>query len=150
MKNYKKIRRIFEQAAVVPPALGANPQMEAPAYPDMQDTQMPPAEMPQMGMSQEALPAPGETSAPMDPMTMTVGDFISKCREIDPLVCMGLESFIEKNQHSFATPAPAMQYPAPAMDQDVKFSNVIDTQAPAEPAQNFSLDQSPETLNFPG
>lgn len=143
MKNYKKIRRIFEQEAIAPDATaelsaGMNPTMQ----PQMD------AEMPQMDMPhQEALPSPGETSTPIDPMSMTVRDFVAKCKEIDPLVCMGIESFITKNQHSFMEPAvPA----TPPMDQDMSFSNVVDAPAAPAPAQNFSLDQSPEALNFPG
>lgn len=143
MKNYKKIRRIFEQETIdmnqpLEPATSMEPQM--------------PAEMPiDYPAQQLALPAEGQTSAPIDPMSMTVRDFVSKCKEIDPLVCMGIESFITKHHHSFVEPSvPAQEVPqAPAMDQDVSFSNVVDGQTPPAPVQNFSLDQTPETLNFP-
>jgi hypothetical protein len=99
--------------------------------------EMPPA------MPQAALPAPGETQSAMDPMAMTVRDFIDKCKSIDPLVCMGIESFIEKNKMQFETPVQA----EPVIPQDdITFSNTVN---PPAPAQSFSLDQSPETLNFP-
>jgi hypothetical protein len=143
MKNYKKIRRIFEQEAISPDAtaeLGMNPQMSAPM-----DSEMPPMDHDAMNMPQDALPAPGETSTPIDPMSMTVRDFVNKCKEIDPLVCMGIESFIAKNQQSFVEPA-AM---APTPDTNMSFSNVVDGPVAPAPAQNFSLDQSPEALNFP-
>jgi len=89
-----------------------------------------------------ALPAPSA-----DVMTMTVSDFIAKCKEIDPLVCMGLESFIEKNKDAFGGGMAQAQAPMPA--QDLTFSNAIAPPTSPEPAQNFSLDQSPEELNFP-
>jgi hypothetical protein len=63
---------------------------------------------------------------------------------------MGIESFITKNQHSFAAPMQSTIPQAPAMDQDVSFSNVVGGQEAPVPAQSFSLDQAPETLNFPG
>ena len=143
MKNYKKIRRIFEQEAIAPDAtaeLGMNPQMPAPM-----DSEMPPMSHDEMNMPQDALPAPGETSTPIDPMSMTVRDFVNKCKEIDPLVCMGIESFIAKNQQSFMEPSAQSE---PTSD-DMSFSNVVDAPAAPAPAQNFSLDQSPEALNFP-
>ena len=84
-----------------------------------------------------------------DAMAMTVRDFVAKCKEIDPLVCMGIESFIEKNKTSLeAQPmAPQMSMAPP---EDITFSNAIAQPAPAAPApaQNFSLDQSPEDLSF--
>jgi len=42
-----------------------------------------------------ALPAEGESSAADNPMTLTVSDFLERCRSIDPLVCMGIEKFIQ-------------------------------------------------------
>jgi hypothetical protein len=135
MKNYRNIKRLYEQEAIQPEdvaELGMQP--EAP---------MEPVEPTQPAMEEPlALPAPTP-----DVMSMTVADFIAKCKEVDPLVCMGLESFIEKNSDAFggvmATPT------APA--QDITFSNAIANPLPAAPTptQSFSLDQAPEELNFP-
>lgn len=138
MKNYKNIKRIFEQDAAITSADTA--ELEAGMQPEM-DMSFPAEPAP-------ALPAPGQTSAPADPMTMTVGDFINKCKEIDPLVCMGLESFIEKNRSAFG----GEQMPMPPADQDITFSTAVTpapTQmAPPAPAQQFSLDQ-PTDIKFP-
>lgn len=146
MKNYKKFRRIFEEIAITPEAAA-----EASANPENPDAApMDPALFAQPAPVEpvQALPAPGEAHSANDAFSMTVRDFVTKCKEIDPLVCMGIESFIEKNKASLETqPAPAA--PVPAQD-DVTFSNVVDQPAPAAPApaQSFSLDQSPENLNF--
>ena len=94
MKNYKNLRRIYED------------DMQAISQADVQELGMQPEmahnqEMPEMPIDypaqQLALPAEGQTSAAPDPMTMTVGDFLGKCKEVDPLVCMGIQSFIDKN-----------------------------------------------------
>lgn len=138
MKNYRNIKRLYEQEAIQPEdvaELGMQP--EAPMEPaqNAEPTQ-PEVEEPL------ALPAPAQ-----DVMSMTVADFIAKCKELDPLVCMGLETFIERNRDSFGgTMTPTVE---PA--QDITFTNAIAAPAPAapSPAQNFSLDQAPEELNFP-
>jgi hypothetical protein len=122
MRNYKTIKRIFEQEAISPEdtaELGSNP-IEMPA----QD-QMMPAQDQEEPAHQEAIPAPGEMQSMADPMVMTVRDFIEKCRSIDPLVCMGIEAFVEKNRASLNTPS------APAQPDELNFSNVV---APSEPA----------------
>jgi hypothetical protein len=138
MKNYRNIKRLYEQEAIQPEdvaELGMQP--EAPMEPAQ------PAEPTQPEMEEPlALPAPTP-----DVMSMTVADFIAKCKEVDPLVCMGLESFIEKNSDAFGGSMEAPAAPA----QDITFSNAIANPMPAAPApaQSFSLDQAPEELNFP-
>ena len=115
MKNYMNIKRLFEQEAIASTdfdELGMQP--EAPETP----------EMPMGEMPAPALPAAGESSAANDPMTMTVGDFIAKCKEIDPIVCMGLESFIEKNQGAFGAPAMPSMEPG----QDLSFASAVEPQ----------------------
>lgn len=135
MKNYRNIKRLYEQEV----APGDFTEMGAPA------------EMPEAPAVQ---PAPEAPAAPLalpepstDVMVMSVSDFIAKCKSIDPLVCMGIESFIEKNRESLGGGmAPnQMEMPAP----DLTFSNAISGPVAPAPAQSFSLDQSPETLNFP-
>jgi hypothetical protein len=109
-----------------------------------------------------ALPAEGQSSASPDPMTMTVGDFIARCKELDPLVCMGIESFIQKNIGSFGTSAHAPMAPQET-EPDLTFSSQVPDgptgptgltgpmghMAPPAPVQPFSLDQGGEELNFP-
>lgn len=146
MKNYKNLRRIYED------------DMQAIAPADVQELGMQPEMAPDQEMpidypaQQLALPAEGQTSAAPDPMTMTVGDFLGKCKEVDPLICMGIQSFIDKNMHAFSAPAQPAAMPGMEAEPDLTFSNAVAPEgqmAPA-PVPAFSLDQSPETLNFPG
>jgi len=150
MKNFKSIRRLLEQAAL-PAAIEPNATASLGLQPEAPETPEMPIDYP---AQQLALPAEGQASAPVDPMTMTVGDFINKCKENDPLVAMGIESYVEKNRHMFgghtAQPAQMMTQP----DQDLTFSAAVAPQdaqiAPPAPVQPFSLDQSQDSLNFPG
>ena len=130
MKNYMNIKRLFEQEAVsaadfdelgMQPEMPETPEMEAPA---------------------PVLPAEGESSAANDPMTMTVRDFIAKCKEVDPLVCMGIESFIAKNQGAFGAPAMPQMEPT----QDLNFSNAV---APQQDELSFSGAVSPQGGTMP-
>lgn len=149
MKNYKNLRRIYED------------DMQAISQADVQELGMQPEmahnqEMPEMPIDypaqQLALPAEGQTSAAPDPMTMTVGDFLGKCKEVDPLVCMGIQSFIDKNMHVFSAPAQPAAMTGMEAEPDLTFSNAVAPEGHMTPAPvpAFSLDQSPETLNFPG
>lgn len=138
MKNYRNIKRLYEQEAIQPEdvaELGMQP--EAP----MEPTQSAEPVEPTQPEVEEPLALPAPTP---DVMSMTVADFIAKCKEVDPLVCMGIESFIEKNNDAFGGAQATPAEPA----QDITFSNAIATPAPA-PVQSFSLDQAPEELNFP-
>ena len=139
MKNYKTIRRIFETADQM-----QAPQDQMMAQHNMQGhSEMPMS--PQMDLApQDALPAPDEMTSAPDPMSMTVRDFITKCKSINPLICMGIESFIEKNRMELSS-VEATE-PATIGQDELTFSKAIEPQAPA---QNFSLDHSPEALNFP-
>ena len=133
MKNYKNIKRLFEQEAVSSADVaefGLQPEMEFPVQ-----------EQPEL-----ELPAEGESTVSIDPLTMTVKDFLDKCKSIEPLVCMGIESFIEKNREAITGGSEEMTTP----DQDLTFSNVIEPteEMPAQ-AEPFSLDQSQDALNFP-
>ncbi len=123
MNNYKRITRLYEQEAV-----SSSDFEELGMQPEMEDS----VELPQD--DQLALPAAGESSAEADPMNMTVNDFMAKCKEIDPLVCMGLEAFIEKNKDKLGvTPA---EMPNDSPEEDLNFSAQI------EPTDS--------ELNFPG
>ena len=129
--NMLKLRRLVEQ----------DEQMSAMTAPAQTNMQMPamPADLPAQ------LPTPAQSTVPVDPMTMTVRDFLDKCKSLDPLVCMGIESFIEKNTEAFGADQAQSE-------PDLTFSNAVQPAAPQAPAQvePFSLDQAPGALNFPG
>jgi hypothetical protein len=144
MKNFKSIRRLLEQAAITPEdtaEFGMQPEMpEQPAMPADDQSMMPAEEQPM-------LPAEGESSAAPDPMTMTVRDFINMCRETDPLICMGIEAFVQSK--SGMAPQP-MQ--TPEVEPDLTFSNQVaqpGQMASPAPVKPFSLDQPDTSLNFP-
>jgi hypothetical protein len=130
MKNYKRIRRIFENAELPQPEL----QQVAPAQSFAMETPLTQVE-PAQPSSVPALPPVGGISAPLDPMTMTVKDFLDKVKALDPLVSMGIESYIEKNMGSFTEPAVPEQPMMPAAPEpDLTFSS----QVPApEPTLDF-------------
>lgn len=122
MKDYKRIRRIFEDTE---------------AQTDQQ--MLEPAQSAAPAPVQEPLPALPQSTASSDPMSMTVGDFLNKVRSLEPLVAMGLESFIEKNMGSFtATNTAPAQTPdlsfssqvQPTTEPDLSFSSQVPTEAP--------------------
>jgi hypothetical protein len=92
-RNFKKIGRFFESEDL---NLEADVDMAktTPAFPPMPPTDAP---MP----STPALPPPGEEfgvdSVPGELAQMTISDFVERCKSIDPLVCMGIETFIRNN-----------------------------------------------------
>jgi hypothetical protein len=97
------------------------------------------------------LPQIGQTTGGIDPLTMTVGDFINKCEQINPLVCMGIKSFIDTNKHAFVEQPQMTNVPITSTEQnDLTFSNAIQSPAPVapEPVKPFSLDQTSD-INFP-
>lgn len=105
-----KIKRLFEDDVM-------QMQMPAPAQPiqQMPQMQMPAPAQIQMPMDMELpsagdemeFPAPQEISPetqmggmPVEISQMTVGDFLQKCKNVDALVCMGIEAFLEKNKEA--------------------------------------------------
>lgn len=126
MKGSITIDRLDEQVqAIEPPPVPA-----APVSPQDPGLMMP--DFP-------ALPA-GPTSA-VDPMTMTVKDFIEKCKTTYPLVAMGIEQFISKNAGNFGSDEVAPPAPVP----DITFSSTV------PPAGNAAPPVPPESeLDFPG
>lgn len=121
MKNYKRIRRIFENTEIStdqPMSTTApQPAPPAPSVPAMPTIDTEPT---------LALPP---AAASVDPMTMTVRDFLEKVKSIEPLVAMGIEAFVEKNMGSFTEP---MASAAPTQEPDLSFSS----QVPEVPAEN--------------
>ena len=131
MKNYKRIRRIFETTEPMQPEV--QPAEQFPTQP--MATEAPPAPVEPMVPAQPALPPAGASSAAPDPMTMTVNDFLNKVRTLDPLVAMGIESYIEKNMGSFTEPQMTPTAPM-AQEPDLSFSS----QVPApEPTLDFPV-----------
>jgi hypothetical protein len=150
-----RIKRLYEADDVQ--ELPMNGQMQAPEMP-----QMPPA-MPQMdppaqvespaemmpdfdfqenpNQEQQALPQP-------DVMNLTVQELIDRCNAINPLICMGLQQFIDSNTEEILNQttgeAPEETDDIMADDTDVNFSKQMEPQAP-----EFSLDQPAEQLDFP-
>jgi len=136
MKNYKTIRRSFEQKAV--------------STEDTDELGMPPeAQMMPAQPQQHMLPAEGESSAQADPMAMTVRDFIAKCKEVDPLVCMGIESFIDKNQMAFGGTIVPSEPDLTFSTQVAQPAQPMPPVAPPAPAQPFSMEPQSDELNFP-
>lgn len=117
MNNYKRITRLTEQEAIADSyanELGLQPEMED-----------------SIELSQEKLelPAAGESSAEPNPMTMTVADFMIKCKELDPLVCMGIEAFIDKNREALGgTHVDGVTQDMETDHDDLSFSAQIEPQ----------------------
>lgn len=119
------------------------PQMAPPA-----PVQSPAEMMPDFGFQenpdqeqQKALPQP-------DVMNLTVKELIDRCNAINPLVCMGLQQFIDSNTEEILNQttgeAPEETEDITADDTDVNFSKQMEPQAP-----EFSLDQPTQELDFP-
>ena len=90
---------------------------------------------------QQALPQP-------DVMNLTVKELIDRCNAINPLICMGLQQFIDSNTEEILNQttgeAPEETEDITADDTDVNFSKQMEPQA-----TEFSLDQPAEELSFP-
>jgi hypothetical protein len=69
-------------------------------------------------------------------MVMTVKDFLDKVKNLDPLVAMGIEAYIEKNMGSLIEPASTSFPATPGAEPDLSFSSQVQT--PAEPDLSFS------------
>lgn len=100
-------------------------------------------------MQLETPEEPMQTEAPADQlalpsgeiMSMTIGDFLTKVEQVNPLVKMGLETFINSNtEQLMQVETPQPQEP----EADLTFSNVIEDQPEVS---NF--DQPEDQLAFP-
>jgi hypothetical protein len=147
MPKYLTIKRLVESDELqqVTAPIGQIQSMDqfqaaqgTPAQAPMQQTQ--PAEPMQLEVPEEqplGLPSG-------DVMSMTIGDFLMKADSINPLVKMGLETFINSHGEQLMqveTPQPQEET---GMDQDVTFSNAIEDQPEVS---NF--DQPEDQLAFP-
>lgn len=85
-----------------------------------------------------------------DVMTLTVQELIERCQQINPLICMGLQQFIDSNKDQLLSiPSGAAQSNEPEItalydEDDINFSKQMEPKAP-----EFSLDQPAEDLQFP-
>jgi hypothetical protein len=92
---------------------------------------------------QPALPQP-------DVMNLTVQELIDRCDKINPLICMGLQQFIELNKDEILSqttgeaPAEGGEEETVDGEPDINFSKQMEPQAP-----QFSLDQPENDLQFP-
>jgi hypothetical protein len=144
------IKRLFEADDIqsmpmtMPQQAPQMPQMAPPApvqspeemMPDFSFQDEPQAESP------AALPQP-------DVMNLTVQELMDRCNNINPLVCMGLQQFIDLNKDQILNQttgeAPEEHGEIDASDDtDINFSKQMEPQAP-----EFSLDQPAEELDFP-
>ena len=146
MPKYLTIKRLVESDELqMPMPTGQIQSMDqfqaaqgAPTQQPMAPAQ--PAEPMQMEVPEEqplALPSG-------DVMAMTLGDFLMKADSINPLIKMGLETFINSHGEQLMqveTPQPQEE---PAMDQDVTFSNAI-----ADQPEVTNFDQPEDQLAFP-
>lgn len=146
MRKYLTIKRLVESDELQMPAPAGQIQsmdqfqaaQGAPAQQSMEPAQ--PAEPMQMEAPvEEPLALPSG-----DVMSMTLGDFLMKADSINPLIKMGLETFINSHGEQLMqveTPQPQEE---PTMDQDVTFSNAI-----ADQPKVTNFDQPEDQLAFP-
>lgn len=146
MPKYLTIKRLVESDELQMPA----PAGQIQSMDQFQAAQGAPAQQPM----EPAQPAePMQMEAPVkeplalpsgDVMSMTLGDFLMKADSINPLIKMGLETFINSHGEQLMqveTPQPQEE---PAMDQDVTFSNAI-----ADQPEVSNFDQPEDQLAFP-
>ena len=116
------------------------PQMAPPTPVQSPDEMMPDFNF-QENPEQQALPQP-------DVMNLTVQELMDRCNKINPLVCMGLQQFIDLNKEEILSQttgeAPEETEEISMDDTDVNFSNQMEPQSP-----EFSLDQETQQLDFP-
>jgi len=80
-----------------------------------------------------------------DPMKLTISQFMERCDKINPLVCMGLRSFIEENRDTIAAETNGEEKFDLESDANLEFPPKSAENAPSE----FSLNQPSADLNFP-
>lgn len=92
-----------------------------------------------MANQQTALPA-------FDPMNLTVSQFMERCDKINPLVCMGLSTFIEANSEALANEVNGGE--EFDLDKEANLDFPPEAAPEAKPT-DFSLDQPATDLDFP-
>lgn len=150
-----RIKRLYEADDIQQMPMNGQMPQSAPQMPDMAPpapVQSPSEMMPDHGFEeepamkkqdptdqQEALPQP-------DVMNLTVKELMDRCKSIDPLVCMGLQKFIDLNTEAIMsqTTGEAPEEDVLNQETDLNFSKQME---PADP--KFSLDQPADELSFP-
>jgi len=148
-----RIKRLYEADDIQQMPMGAPaPAAEMPQMAPLAPVQSPAEMMPDFSFEEgpkekkenpmdqpEALPQP-------DVMNLTVKELIDRCQSINPLVCMGLEQFINLNQEAIMsqTTGEAPEEDVLSQETDLNFSKQMEPQAP-----EFSLSQPSAELDFP-
>ena len=161
MKNFMTIRKLYEtydqpqddqgmqshmQTTVPPKILSMDQFIDNTDEIDNTDPMADPIAEPMtepmtepMDNQQTALPA-------FDPMNLTVSQFIERCDKINPLVCMGLNAFIEANSEALANEVNGGEEFDLDKEANLDFPPVA---APEAKPTDFSLDQPATDLDFP-
>ena len=136
------IKRLYEADDIQQPA----PLMQAPVVqqpPHAMPTEAPIAEIPSFDQFQDqpqaALPQP-------DVMSLSVQELLDRCQKVNPLICMGLQQFIDSNKDqilSIPSGAENQEVLDEPGEEDINFSKQMEP-----PAPEFSLDNQ-EGLDFP-
>jgi phosphoribosyl-ATP pyrophosphohydrolase len=149
--KYNSIKRLYEADDIQQMPAQPAPGMAAPTQVQPQPGMDVPMETPQpAATSMEEMPnfsdsQPMQQALPeADVMNLTVKELIERCQKINPLVCMGLEKFIEENKEEILAMTTGEDQSALDDTTDLTFSKQVEPQ-PAE----FSLDQPATDLNFP-
>ena len=160
MKNYKNFRRLYENDMMVSKDQ-SHPEKDNVLQPEPQTANQDTVETPTFTQAVEPTPIELVQPSPVEPVgsfdqfhseepqdfgqvqhteekdinTVTVMDLLSAINLVDPLVKMGIESFIEKNKMALTNnlnqTSPTVPMVAP--DQDLNFSTAVQDQ----PELNF-------------
>jgi hypothetical protein len=150
MKKYTFIKRLNEaddiqmmpmqQSMMTPPSpIQKQPGMDMP----MEAPQPVVTSMEEMPTFSETQPEEPKALPQADVMNLTVKELMERCEKINPLICMGLEQFIEMNKEQILSMTTGAEEPTIDDNTDLTFSKQIEPQ-PAE----FSLDQPESDLKF--
>lgn len=145
MPKYLTIKRLVESDELQMPA----PAGQIQSMDQFQAAQGAPAQPIEPAQPADSMQMDEPANEPLalpsgDVMAMTLGDFLMKADSINPLIKMGLETFINSHGEQLMqveTPQPQEE---PAMDQDVTFSNAI-----ADQPEVSNFDQPEDQLAFP-
>ncbi len=149
------IKRLYEADDIQQPApIQQAPEIQLPPAPAQMPADI--AEIPSFDQVQaqsqaHEQPAQDQNLLPAaDVMTLTVQELIERCQQINPLVCMGLQQFIDSNKDQILSIPSGVDHmntqdDAPMGDEeDINFSKQMEPKAP-----EFSLDQPADDLQFP-
>lgn len=152
-----KIKRLYEDdmmqmqpTAPVQPMQPMQQQMPAPMPAQIQmPMDMEPMDTGELEFaSEEPMSAPSDSGLPSEVSQMTMGDFLQKCKEIDSLVCMGIEAFVEKNRDAFMGSSASIDKQIEDELKDVEFGaekpapeDLPELEFPMEPAQGAQNQQ---------